>query len=1137
MSGRPPQPDPKKAEEVFLAVADLPREHAEGVLRERCAGDGALEALVRELLGFHAQGEGVLDKPELLTKGVPFFRRDLAEETLPAGTRLGEYVIEKLIGTGGMGSVYLATQDRPRRTVALKVIRRGVATAAMIRRFEHEAEVLGRLQHPGIAQIYEAGAAAVDPGEYPQPYIAMEFIDGESLSAHSKSHGLSCTQKLELMARVCDAVQHAHQRGVIHRDLKPGNILVDRAGQPKILDFGVARAADADLRVVTLQTSVGQLIGTLPYMSPEQVLADPSEVDTRSDVYALGVMLYELLTGKLPLDVGSRPIPEAARLIREETPSRLSSVSREYRGDVETIVAKAMDKQKRRRYQSAAELAGDIRLHLRGMPISAKQDSAWYVLVKQAQRHRVVAGVGAALLASLLAFTVYASVQAGRFQRLARSESLAKSAAEGAGEVAAREAARANEQAERLNDQLYASNIERGRLLGLAGNLVQAEDILWRGFLARPFNARGRWALWEFYERHPCRWSRSAFPAGASLVCVSPTGEIAVASETGEIAIYEPARGDEIRRWIADTRLPLAMRFSADGRSLVVVKRTAVVSTFDLATVADPTPPPKDVPIPSPTGGIAFGLSRDGTRFALWKRGGELIIMRTSDGSVTQTLRDDAADQASCLAFSDAGDLLAIGTAAGVLKVMKLATGETVRMWTTEPGSLIGLDFSDDGSLVAAGHRSRFVRVMRVSDGEVVGTFRSELAASRYVEFSPDGRTLMGSDVGATCIWDIRDGRLTREIAMHRGGGAEAAWTRDGNGLVSTGRDGMLRMWEPTSVPGTRDFEGHTSWVFGAATSPVDGTLASVGGEGAVRFWNRDGSSLGELKVSMARIRVLLFTPDGSRMFAGGADGKVHVIDPVARTELASFDGPNKAEVSSLTLTPDGSRLVVGGYTHVIAIHRTADLSLETTLTLPRTAGAVRSLLITRDGKTMYTDGCGPEVCVFDLPSLTLRERLTGPAVLRNLSLSEDTGRLAAGMDDGRISLWDIKTGQFLATLDGHSTGVWAVAFSPTGRVLASGSDDSTVKLWDPASGAVLVSLAPGRGEVPFVSFSPDGHMLIASFQNRTFRTWDLLHYNLSIVGNIDHQIERLSGELDPSVDLTGIRNWAAQIRRQVPAR
>ncbi|MCE7974035.1 MAG: hypothetical protein DYG92_06875 [Leptolyngbya sp. PLA1] len=1135
MTGHPPQPDPKKAEEVFLAVADLPREQAEAALRERCAGDAALEALVRELLGFHMQGEGVLDKPELLTKGVPFFRRDLAEEALPAGTRLGEYVIEKLIGTGGMGSVYLATQGRPRRTVALKVIRRGVATAAMIRRFEHEAEVLGRLQHPGIAQIYEAGAASVGPGEYPQPYIAMEYIDGESLSAHAKSHGLTRAQKLELMARVCDAVQHAHQRGVIHRDLKPGNILVDRTGQPKILDFGVARAADADLRVATLQTSVGQLIGTLPYMSPEQVLADPSEVDTRSDVYALGVMLYELLTGKLPLDVGSRPIPEAARLIREETPSRLSSISREYRGDVETIVAKAMDKQKRRRYQSAAELAEDIRLHLRGMPISAKQDSAWYVLVKQAQRHRVVAGVGAALLASLLAFTVYASVQAGRFQRLARSESLARKTAVDAGEVAAREAARANEQAERLNDQLYASNIERGRLLGLAGNLVQAEDLLWRSFLARPLSSRGRWALWEFYERHPCRWSRSAFPVGASFVAVGPAGEIAVASNTGDIALYEPSRGDEQRRWTVDARLPLAMRFSADGRSLIVIKRTGVISTYDMASPADAPPASSDVPIPSTAGVTAFGLSSDGASLALWKRGGELMIVNTADGAVTQTLKDDAADPASCIAFSDSRDLLAIGTAGGLLKIMNRATGEIVRRWTTEPGNLIGLDFSDDGSMVAAGHRSRFIQVMRVSDGELIGTFRSELAASRYVAISPDGRHLMGSDMGATCIWNIRDGSLTRQIVMHRGGSAEAAWTRDGTGLVSTGRDGMLRMWEPTSVPGTRDFEGHTSWVFGAVTSPTDQTLVSAGGEGVVRFWRRDGTSLGELKVSTARIRILLFTPDGSRLFAGSADGRVHVVDPASRTLLTSFEGPGKAEVSSLALTPDGSSLVVGGYTNIINVHNLPDLSLRASLTLPRTGGVVRSLLITRDGMTMYTDGCGPEVCVFDMQTLTLRERLTGPAVLRNLSLSEGTGRLAAGMDDGRICLWNVQTGQFLATLDGHSTGVWAVAFSPTGRVLASGSDDSTVKLWDPEAGVVLVSLSPGRGEVPFVSFSPDGHLLIACFQNRTFRTWNLLHYNLSIAGNIEHQIQRLSGELDPSIDLTGVRDWARMIREQVP--
>ena len=243
---------------------------------------------------------------------------------------IGSYRILRLLGEGGMGIVYEAEQEHPRRTVALKVIRSGLADAKLVRRFEQESLVLGRLQHPGIAQIYEAGTA--DTGFGPQPYFAMEYVQGESLLQYAKTHQLGIRQRLEVMGRICEAVHHAHQRGIIHRDLKPGNILVDETGQPKILDFGVARATDSDARA-SRQTDLGQLVGTLAYMSPEQVLAESPELDTRSDVYSLGVVMYELLSGQLPYRVSPR-LHEAVRTIREEEPRALSTLDRSYRGDI-----------------------------------------------------------------------------------------------------------------------------------------------------------------------------------------------------------------------------------------------------------------------------------------------------------------------------------------------------------------------------------------------------------------------------------------------------------------------------------------------------------------------------------------------------------------------------------------------------------------------------------------------------------------------------------------------------------------------------------------------------------------------------------------------------------------------------------
>ncbi|MGB2663487.1 MAG: serine/threonine-protein kinase [Candidatus Acidiferrum sp.] len=337
------------------------------------------------------------------------------EDAQPPGVpqKIGRYRILRVLGEGGMGTVYEAEQDQPRRSVALKVIKAAWASPQLLQRFERESQALGRLHHPGIAQIYEAGSAETPMGLL--PFFAMELIRGEPLTIYAAKHKLPMRERLALMIQICEAVQHAHQRGIIHRDLKPGNILVDETGQPKILDFGLARATDSDTEV-TRQTDVGQLLGTLQYMSPEQVLADPLALDTRSDVYALGVILYELLSGKLPYDL-PRQLHEATRTIQEVDPNPLSSVNRVYRGDVETIAAKALEKDKTRRYASAADLAADIRRYLDDQPIQAKPASASYQLQKFARRHKTLVTGVAAVFVVLVGGVVVSTREAIRARR------------------------------------------------------------------------------------------------------------------------------------------------------------------------------------------------------------------------------------------------------------------------------------------------------------------------------------------------------------------------------------------------------------------------------------------------------------------------------------------------------------------------------------------------------------------------------------------------------------------------------------------------------------------------------------------------------------------------------------------------
>tara|TARA_R110000782_G_scaffold210192_1_gene298284 strand:+ start:2525 stop:5611 length:3087 start_codon:yes stop_codon:yes gene_type:complete len=378
---------------------------------------------------------------------------------------IGRYRILGLIGEGGMGSVYKAEQDAPRRTVALKVIKAGVASSRLLHRFEIEAQILGRLDHPGIATIYEAGTFGEGRGA--QPFFAMEFIEGQELLDYADLRKLGTRDRLRLLARIAEAVQHAHQKGVIHRDLKPGNILVTKEGQIKVLDFGVARATDADIQTATMQTDIGQLVGTIPYMSPEQASGNPDDLDTRSDVYALGVIAYELLTGQMPYDLRQKMIHEAVRVIRFDEPTPMSSINRTLRGVVEIIVGKALMKEKTLRYQSASDLAGDIERYLGDEPIEARPPSTWYQLSKFSRRNKaLVTGVAAVLVVSVAGALI--SINFARSE--AEQKQLAIDAAEDArvaqeaAEVARAEAIRRAQELQQVADfqseQLGQINVE-----------------------------------------------------------------------------------------------------------------------------------------------------------------------------------------------------------------------------------------------------------------------------------------------------------------------------------------------------------------------------------------------------------------------------------------------------------------------------------------------------------------------------------------------------------------------------------------------------------------------------------------------------------------------------------------------------
>jgi len=456
--------------EIFADAIELPVTERAAFLDRECGGDAALRAQVEALLSGHDAAAHFLEKPAVI--------RPVAKAEENIGDVIGRYTLRKKIGDGGCGVVYLAEQTEPvRRLVALKVIKLGMDTRHVIARFEAERQALAMMDHPDIARVFDAGAT--DAG---RPFFVMEYVDGVPITKFCDQHSLSMRARLELFSRICLALQHAHQKGIIHRDVKPSNILVtmhEGVPAPKVIDFGIAKATQGRLTDLTLITGFDQFIGTPAYMSPEQAELREYDIDTRSDVYSLGVLLYELLTGHPPYDSKSlvrAGIEEIRRIIREVEPPRPStriltledgdrnSIARlrgaapmhltsVLRGDLDWIVMCCLEKDRGRRYGTARELAEDVSRHLRQEPVVARPPDALYRMQKFFARNRLACVSVAAVALALVLGTVVSvrqAIRATSAEQIARAERDAATAAGRAESIARADAQRRQEQAENL---------------------------------------------------------------------------------------------------------------------------------------------------------------------------------------------------------------------------------------------------------------------------------------------------------------------------------------------------------------------------------------------------------------------------------------------------------------------------------------------------------------------------------------------------------------------------------------------------------------------------------------------------------------------------------------------------------------
>lgn len=1112
----------RRAEAIFLELSEAAPSERASLLAARCEGDAALTAEVQSLLSHLTESDGFLNDVEKVAANLGLVGHgSLDDSALKPGQRFAEYTIERPIGVGGMGAVYVARQERPNRTVALKVIRSGLATQALARRFEHEAEMLGRLQHPGIAQIYAAGVAQSEHG--PRPYIAMELVEGQSLTEYAEARLLRVPERLVLIARVCDAVHHAHQRGIIHRDLKPANILVTDSGQPKVLDFGVARAADADLQVTTLQTSVGQLVGTLPYMSPEQVVGDPREIDTRSDVYALGVLMYQLLTGKLPHDLASRSIPEAARVIRDEAPASLSSISRTFRGAIDSIVSMAIEKDKQRRYQSAAELGDDIRRFLSGEPVAARGNSAFYTLRVHLRRHVGLVVAAALFLAGLLGFAGYASFSARNYKSLAGREKFAR-------EEAMRARSKADAFADALRARLIEANVARGRLEGAEGNLAIAEDFLWRQWLESPTSESARWALRELYQRHSSLWAaRPTSGARAVATFDGPGGSsVAVSSNDGTVHVLDGQSGRIVRRFSVQPGAALSAAFSPDGCMLVLGMTDGSIRWFG----AGDDRPSAVVPRAHATACTAVVYSPDGRYVASGGTDGMIRLWRRGDPQPFREWRSHRVPIAS-LAFSANGSRL--------VSVPRREVTETAsRVWEAPSGVLAsevrhsdpGLfcaALSPDGSLLATGSVDRRIAItdLRTGQARTLRAERNEPATS--LQFAADSTRLVGGCGFRIYVWSMETSEPIASFGSHSAAVSLVALQSDGT-LIAADTDGLVRRWTLDTHAGATLHEGFNSWLFGVSFCDVEPILAFGGGSGYVSFAETGSTRRRDVFVGPAvRTRGVTFLPGSTRVATGDSLGRVQVLDAKTGEVSRSTKVGGGGEVMSVASDARGTRLAAAfSRENVVRILDADTLEvLATSAAFPRRPEGV---VFDPTGSFVAVSGQDNGVLLLEARTLAPIASLLGTGQAWSVAFSPDGSRVAAGTWDATIDVWDTTTHEREATLVGHGALVPGLCFSPNGRLLVSAGSDSRVKVWDARTLTNLLTLDTQSGECPGVAIDPQSRWAAISCQGSRAIVLDLWALDRSVAGHMDFQLQRL-GDDAPAENAESLLAWARAVR------
>jgi WD40 repeat protein/serine/threonine protein kinase len=1038
--------------------------------------------------------------------------RSDAGSILHRPANIGPYKVLDTLGEGGMGIVYLVEQERPlRRRVALKVIKIGMDTRDVIARFESERQALALMDHPHIAQVYDAGAS-----EDGRPYFAMEHVPGIPITEYCDKHRLHTRARLQLFVAVCGAIQHAHQKGIIHRDLKPSNVLVmlqDGQPVPKIIDFGVAKATHQRLTEKTVFTQLGFLIGTPEYMSPEQAEMSGLTVDTTTDIYSLGVLLYELLVGVLPFDavrLRRAGYEEIQRIIREEEPPRpssrlsglgaqatevakrrqsdLSTLSRQVKRDLDWITLKAMEKDRTRRYPSASELAADIHRYLADEPVIARPPSGVYRMQKLYKRRRGAVLAVSSLIAALgfgFAASLFLYAQARAAGERAQREGYVAT-------IRAADLSLRSGDAEETRHQLEVAVLDlRGwEWRHLAARLDSSTRVLQVGVpvhhvassqtgevtaIAQEFGPGGSWRAltWPAGAIAPSKLVQPMLPSGlrSALLAVSADRGLLLADDSvivqhsptswgfkdSVLRIYDQASGSVVRQlgpYDFSGLIPAAA-FSPDGKRVVTAGQ-GVLPKLQLWDVSGQT----SVPLPFPralTGGpscVAF--SPDNTQAAYAESGS--VYLLDAAGTRRFVFETENAEGICILAFSPDGSLL--------LKLPSSGPGRALgRLWETFSGRLVGViednwwtavSFSRDGHTIALGGRNGRIQIIDVPRFDRPSAFQT----------SP-----------------------TSDFFGHRGAVRTLAFGSDGVSLVSGSDDGTVRVWDTTSTGEYRSFRAEGQ-VVSVLSMSRDGAMAASAEGRVARIWQtRPMETLATTGIHDAEITSLTLNTNGSRLVTGAADGTVHLWSVGDSSPLVTFRAQD-GQVNAVAVDPGGTFVASGGKEQKIRMWDTR--SKRELGGLEGHTGPVTALSMHPDGQLIVSGSDDGTVRIWQVPDTRLVRTLTGhQAPITSVAVSNDGTRILSSSVDGSIRVWSLSTGAELAVLRGHARVVTSAVFNSDATRIASGSLDRTIRVWDSALGVPLLVLSNSDDLPSAVLFIAGGTRLVSASYGGTFRVWE----------------------------------------------